>query len=211
MKTVKLLNFWETKKLLEKYRIPFCQSCLVQTKKEALKEADRIGYPLVLKISSPKILHRSEIGGVKVGIRNKEELERAFEEMEKIPGEKEGIILQKMLSGIEVAMGVKRDPQFGPVLLFGLGGIFIELLEDISLRICPVSQKEARKMILEIKGARIFFGFRNLPKVEIKTLAQTLVSLSQLAVGEREIREIDLNPVICRGEEIKVVDAKFLR
>jgi len=149
-----LLGFQETKNLLLQYKIPICQTEIVKSEKEAATRAKKIGYPVVLKIFSPKILHRSAIGGVKVGIKNEPEFKKAYSTLSRIKGV-EGILVQKMILGREVALGIKRDPQFGPVLMFGLGGIFVEVLKDVSFRVCPISEKEALEMIKGIKGYKI--------------------------------------------------------
>ncbi len=204
-----LLGFQETKNLLLQYKIPICQTEIVKSEKEAATRAKKIGYPVVLKIFSPKILHRSAIGGVKVGIKNEPEFKKAYSTLSRIKGV-EGILVQKMILGREVALGIKRDPQFGPVLMFGLGGIFVEVLKDVSFRVCPISEKEALEMIKGIKGYKILKGYRGEKPVNIKALAKIIVNLSKLFLKETKIKEIDLNPVIVDKKRALACDFKIL-
>ncbi len=196
-----LLNFQETKKLLQKYKIPLCQTEISKSKEQAIKIAEKIGYPLVLKIAPLKIVHKTKINGVKTEIKNEKELKKAWDDLSKLK-ETEGILIQKMLSGREVILGIKKDPQLGMVLMFGLGGIFVEVLKDISFRICPVSKKQAEKMVKEIKGYPVL--------VNIKQIIEIIVNLSKLAQKQKKIKEIDLNPVIVNEKKALVVDAKIV-
>lgn len=211
-----LLNFQQTKKLLLEFKIPICQTWLAESKKEALNLAKKIGYPVVLKISSPDIFHKSDIGGVKVGIKNEKELKKAWDEIlvqikkKKPQARVEGILVQKKEEDIEVAAGMKKDLQFGPVLMFGLGGVFIEVLKDVVFRIAPVREKEALRMIKEIKGYKILEGFRGQKPVNIKKLAEIISNLSKLSLKEKKLNEIDLNPIFVNEKEALVADAKFI-
>jgi len=211
-----LLSFEETENLLLKYKIPFSKTKLLYLKSRAISFAKEIGYPVVLKISSPDILHKSEIKGVRVGIKNENELKKAWDEIlisvkkSKPKLKIEGILVQKMVSGIEVAVGMKRDSQFGPVLMFGLGGIFIEVLKDVIFRIAPINQKEALKMIKEIKAHKIFKGFRGQKPINIKAIVKIITNLSKLSLTEKKIKEIDLNPIIINEKRAQVVDAKII-
>lgn len=207
-----LLSFKKTKELLRQYKIPLVKTKLVKTKKEAKNFAKKIGWPLVLKISSSEVLHRTEAGLVKVGIENEKELLRAFEEILRKSKDLqvEGILVQKMARGIEVACGMKKDSSFGPVLMFGLGGVFIEILKDVSFQIAPISRKEALEMIRGIKSFNILKGFRGRPPANLKEIAEILVKLSKLSEDHQEIKEIDLNPVFVNEKEVQVADAKFL-
>ncbi|MBW2965804.1 acetate--CoA ligase family protein, partial [Candidatus Woesearchaeota archaeon] len=160
------LDFNKTRKLLEKYKFPLVDSFLAKTPEELIKFSQKTGFPVVLKISSPDIIHKSDIGGVKTGIENEEELIKAYDEIIKNVKKKnkrakiDGVLIQRMEQGIEVIVGVKKDPQFGATILFGLGGVFVEVLRDVSLRIAPVDKKEALEMMREIKGYKILEGVR---------------------------------------------------
>ncbi len=213
---MKVLNFSETKRLLLEYKIPFCQTELAESKREAGLFAKEIGYPVVLKIFSSHILHKTEIGGIKMNIKNKKELEKGWDEIlfevrKKRPKAKiEGVLVQEQVRGIEVVVGMKRDKQFGPVLMFGLGGILTEVLKDISLRITPVSESEAKKMIREIKGYSLLKGFRGRKPVNIKAIVNIITGLSMLSLEREEITEVDLNPIIVNEKRALVVDSSFL-
>ncbi len=205
---MKQIPFAQAADLLERYGIVLAHSSVFTSAEEAWQYVQKLNKPVALKTASVEIDHRTESEAVFLNIK---EVKGFFEAWEKIVQSvgPQGIIIQEMRSGIEVMMGVKRDNQFGPVVLFGLGGILVELLEDVSLRIAPFDLDEAEKMIKEIKAARIFEGFRNYPKANNKKLAQMLSSLSYLSAEHPEIEEIDLNPVMVNGDFIEVVDAKI--
>jgi len=207
-----LLGFRETKKILRDYKIPFLKTQLVETKEEAKRVAEKIGWPVVLKISSPEILHRTEEGLLELELQNEKELEKAFDRiLQRVKGRKiEGILVQKMARGIEVVYGMKRDASFGPVLMFGLGGIFVEVLKDVTFQIAPISKKEAFEMIRGIKGYKVLKGYRSMKGVNLQDLVKILISLSKLSQDYPEIKAIDFNPVICNEKEAKVVDAKII-
>ena len=209
---MKLLGFEETKKILEQYKIPFSETELVKSKKQALKSAENIGYPIVLKGFSVKVLHKTERGLVKFKIDEGKRLARVVDEiMKSSKGIKiEGVLIQKMEQGIELVCGMKRDASFGPVLMFGLGGIFVEVLKDVSFAISPITKEEALNMIEEVRGYKILKGYRDQLSVNISSIADILVNLSKLSDEHSEIKEIDLNPIFATGKNIKVADAKFL-
>jgi acetyl-CoA synthetase (ADP-forming) len=211
---MKSLNFKETEALLAKYNIPFCQTKLAKNEIEILSLAEEIGYPLVLKIASLKGEHKTDLGLVKTNIKNEEELKIAKEELfsalEKISIEYEGYLIQKEISGREIVLGMKRDLQFGPVLMFGLGGIMVEILKDISFRITPINKTDAIEMIKEIKGYEVLKGFRGKKPVNLDKLADILVSLSNLSLNEKNIEEIDFNPAIANEKEVWVADARVI-
>ena len=212
------LGFVKTRKLLTEYRIPFGKSKLADSKKEAAAFAGKIGYPVVLKVSSKKPLHKTDLGLVKLDIKDAKELEKAWSEIietaeKKIrqPAEKiEGILVQKELKGEEIMIGMKRDAQFGPVIMFGLGGIFVEALKDVSFRIAPVKKENAYRMMGEIKGHKVLQGLRGQKPVNLDKLAEIIVALSKLSLAEKKIKEIDLNPVIANERGAQVADARFL-
>lgn len=202
------LKFQEAEKILKKYNIPLVKYYLVKNIKEAVKKAEFLKYPVVLKIDSSKILHRTEVKGVRKDIYNQEELKKIFNQLSKIKNS-EGILIQKQIQGIQVILGGKRDPVFGPLVLFGLGGIFVETFKDISFRLAPLGRKDAKEMIKEIRGYEILKGYREQKSIDFKKLESLLISLSSLIINEK-IKEIDLNPVIINGKENFVVDAKII-
>ena len=211
---MKILDFQTSKNLLSKYNIPFCRSELVGTKEEAIEVAQKIGYPVVLKISSPDIIHKTEIGGVKAQIGNSAELSLSWDEImnsvKSVTSNIDGMLVQNKVLGNKVVIGMKRDPQFGPVIMFGLGGIFIEIIKDVTFRVAPVSEGEAIKMIKEIRGYPILEGARTNKPSNIKKIAEIIAALSKFSLAEEKIKEIDLNPVIADKEQALVVDARFL-
>jgi len=209
---MEILSFEETRRLLLKYKLPFCRTEIFNSKDKASVFAEKIGFPVVLKIHAQKIFHKSEIGGVVTNIRNREEFEKAWDGIEKnIRGKNiEGMLVQEMRGGSEIALGMKRDPQFGPVLLFGLGGIFIEIIKDVSLRVAPISREEALAMIKETKGAKILEGARGRKKADLEIIADMLVNLSNLSIKEDKIQSIDFNPVMVEGDKACIADFRII-
>lgn len=205
---MKQITFAQTSDLLKRYEIALIQSRIFVSAEEAWSYIQKSGKPVALKTASTEIDHRTELGAVFLNVKEKKEFFESWEKLVQSTGFQE-VIVQEMRSGIEIMMGVKRDKQFGPVVLFGLGGVLVELLDDISMRIAPFDLAEAEKMIREIKGAKILDGFRGYPEVNEKKLAQMLSALSYLSVEHSEIEEIDLNPVIANGNIIEAVDAKI--
>ena len=204
-----LLGFSETKKLFSKYKLPVLRTELFDSEKKALVFAKKIGFPVVLKIWSSSILHRTDVGGVKIGINNEKDFKNGFFELKKIK-DVEGIIVQKMGYGEQLFLGMKRDEQFGPVITFGLGGIFVEVLKDVSFRVCPVYRIEAQKMIREIKGFPILKGLRGQDGINIDDLIDLILKMSKLSLKEKQIKEIDFNPAIADAKKILLADFKII-
>ncbi len=205
-----LLSFEKTKNLLLKYNIPITETKVIQSEKEAFDFFDK-KKKVALKIFSSQVLHRTEKGLIKSGIKTKKELKESIREIKKnsqnILDKK--ILIQKQEEGIELVLGVKRDETFGPVLMFGLGGIFVEILKDVSFGIVPLTKKESMEMIKGIKGYKILKGFRGNPSVDLEKISEILLNLSSLAEKEN-VKEIDLNPTFIKGDKIKVVDFKII-
>ncbi|MES0446396.1 MAG: acetate--CoA ligase family protein, partial [Desulfobacterales bacterium] len=183
----------------------------------AVKIAREQGFPVAVKISSPDILHKSDVGGVRLNIDSPEEVEKAYEEiMSSVrstePQAKVGDVLVCKMAppGLEVIVGMNRDPQFGPVILFGLGGIMVEIFQDVSLRLLPLTKDEALSMIQEIKGYGLIAGYRGQPPVDENALADCLLAVARLAENNSELIEIDLNPVVAYPDGILVVDARVI-
>lgn len=183
----------------------------------AVKIAKKQGFPVVLKISSPDILHKSDVGGVRLNLDSPEAVEKAYEKMlaavrRALPEARAGDVLVGKMAppGLEVIIGMNRDPQFGPVMLFGLGGIMVEIFQDVSLRLLPLSRGEALDMIRKIKGYTLLSGYRGRPAVDEQALADCLITVAQMAENHPEILEIDLNPVIAYPDGILVVDARII-
>ncbi|MDW7739915.1 MAG: acetate--CoA ligase family protein [Bacillota bacterium] len=208
---------WQAKKILKAYDIPVTREILAADPQEAVKAAKSIGYPLVLKVISPQILHKSDIGCVVLNISNEEELvsnyNRVMENARKHNPDAsiEGILVQEMLNpGQEMIVGIKNDPVFGPAVLLGLGGVFVEVLKDVSTRLAPLSEKDAREMINELKGSAILYGTRGRAEADLDAIVSVLVTVSRLAVDlEDEIAEMDINPLMVyeKGSGVVVADA----
>lgn len=217
---IRCLSEHESKNILRKYDIPLAAEALVKSADDALAFADKTGYPLVMKVDSPDIPHKTEAGVVKLNICDAESLQMAYLEIlqkakDYNPEAKiNGVLVQEMVTnGTEVIIGMKNDPQFGPTLLFGLGGIFVEIMKDVSLRIAPITKREAMEMLEDTKGYRILQGARGEKPADIKALCDLLVRIGLMVVEQKErIVELDLNPVIVlpEGQGVKVVDALIL-
>ncbi len=212
-----LLTEVESKQLLSQAGIETNETLLAKSKDEALELSRQIGFPAVLKIASPDVVHKSDAGGVKIGLTNEAEVGQAYDEILASIGsayptaQVDGISVQAMAQpGVEVIMGVSIDPQFGPVLMFGLGGILVEVLKDVAFRIAPLTQRDAAQMIREIKGYPILEGHRGQKPVDVSALENSLLKLSRFVEERPMIRELDLNPVIAYSDGLTVVDARIV-
>ncbi|MFA5228676.1 MAG: acetate--CoA ligase family protein [Candidatus Paceibacterota bacterium] len=206
-----VLSFRETEIILSKYKIPFCKTEIFNSKEKAFLFAKKVGFPVALKIHGQKVFHKSELGGVKINV-NEDNFYSVWDQIIKNVEGKiiEGILVQEMVCGKEVALGMNRDDQFGPTIMFGLGGIFIEIIKDVSLRVVPIDKNEAIKMIKEIKGFKILDGLRGGEKVDINKLADMLVNISNLSLKEENIKSIDFNPVIINKSNALVTDFRII-
>lgn len=206
-----ILSFQETERILSKYKIPFCKTEIFNSKEKAFLFAQKIGFPVALKVHGQKVFHKSEIGGVKINI-DENNFELAWEEiMNNVEGKTiEGILVQEMVYGNEVAIGMNRDDQFGPTIMFGLGGIFIEIIKDVSLRVAPINKDEALEMIKELKGFEILNGARGGVRVNIDSIVDMLVKISNLSLKEDQIKSIDFNPVIVNKHKALIADFRII-
>lgn len=193
----------EARKVMEAYGIPVPQSRLANTAEEAVRIAEEIGFPVVLKIASPDILHKTDIGGIKLDVRTPADVRDAFDLLtfraQRYMPEAEiwGCQVQEMVGGgREVILGMNRDPQFGPLMMFGLGGIYVEALKDVTFRIAPFSRAEARAMLTEIRAVSLLRGVRGEPAADLEAIEDVLLRLSQLVTDFPEIVEMDINPLI---------------
>ncbi len=207
---------FQAQDVLKAYGLPVPKTILARTSDEAAQAAKSIGYPVVLKIASPQISHKSDIGGVVVGIENEEELRRQFMNItNRARRVKEayvlGCVVQQMApkGAREVFAGFKRDPQFGPLVMFGLGGVYVEVLRDVACRLAPLSLLDVGEMVREIKSYPILRGVRGEPPVDFRAIEDVLLTLSQIAVDFPEIEECDFNPVMAYPGGALVVDARF--
>jgi acetyltransferase len=204
--------------VLHAYGFPQPKSLFARTSEEAVSAAKGIGFPVVMKIISPQVIHKSDVGGVRVNLNNREDVENAFFDITThirniMPtAHIYGVIVQEMVKkGKEVIMGITKDPQFGHMIMFGLGGIYVEVLKDISFRIVPLSQEDAHEMIRETKTFPLLRGVRGEAEADIDAIEQSLLSLSQLALDFPQIIEADINPLLVkkRDEGVMAVDARF--
>jgi len=207
----------EAKQILMQSGINCTDTQLAATKDAAVKLSEQFGYPVVLKVSSVDISHKSDAGGVKVNLKNKAEVESAFDAIIRsckaaVPKAKiDGVSVQPMgKSGIEVIMGMTKDPSFGPVIMFGLGGVFVEVLKDVAFRVVPIEESDAEDMINEIRGKKLLEGYRGQEPADIACLRQMLLKLSDFVNETPEIQEIDMNPVFAYKDGAVVVDARII-
>jgi acetyltransferase len=206
-----MLNLEKTLELLKKYDIPFVPTQKIKNLDEAFLFVQKHGYPVVVKIFSEDILHRTELGGVFINLLNENDLTSAFNKLqEKFTQKDTYILIQKHIPGIYLMAGAKIDETFGPSILFGLGGIFVEILKSTSLRLAPINISEAKKMIKENNGYQILAGARNQKSINFDQLEKILVNLSKMICSEEIIKEIDINPLVANDKEVIAVDVKII-
>ena len=207
----------EAKELLKEYGIPVPDFKLIKSEDEIAGLAKEINFPIAMKIVSPDIIHKTDAGGVKLNIKDEKEARLAYQEIilrvKRYNKEAQifGVITCSMITkATEIIIGMMKDPHFGPVIMFGLGGIFVEILKDISFRILPIEERDAREMITEIKGDEILKGTRGEASKDIEAIKILLMKISQLALENPEISEIDLNPIFVFEKGLQVVDARMI-
>ena len=212
-----LLTEVESKELLKEAGINVIDTRLAISREEAVAISQQLGYPVVLKIASADILHKSDSGGVKVGLKTSKQVARAYEDILKSieknhPQAKiQGISVQKMARpGVEVIIGMSKDAQFGPMVMFGLGGIWVELLKDVSFRITPLARRDAAEMVREIKGYPLLTGYRGQEVVDIARLEDLILKVADFAESNPMIKELDLNPVFAYSDGAVAVDARII-
>ena len=213
-----ILNESESKEFLETYEIKTTKPFFVKKENDAVKAAEKIGYPIVMKIQSPEITHKSDSGGVSLDLQCEESVRKTYKNMiknvkEKVPNATiDGVTIQKMVknqSG-EFILGSKKDPLFGSIILFGIGGIFTELFKDRSIGFPPLNQVIAQRIIEKTKAYTILNGFRNIPPVDMRKVEQTMINFSQLIEEHSEIAEVDINPLIIYNNELIAIDARIV-
>jgi acyl-CoA synthetase (NDP forming) len=216
MAKAKLLEH-EAFELLKSYGVPHPPFGLAKTPDEAGELADKIGYPVVLKVVSPDISHKFDVGGVVLGVESRVEAVRGFETITRniernAPGARIiGVLVQKMLKpGVEVIIGGLRDPTFGIVLMLGLGGVFTEVFRDVSFRVSPLRKSDVYEMIEELRSTPLLKGFRGLPPVDLESIVDIVLKLEKIMKDHEEIESADLNPVFAYPNGAVVVDARFI-
>jgi acyl-CoA synthetase (NDP forming) len=212
-----MLTEFESKRLLKQAGIPVVETKLAMTPKQAVSISQKMGFPVALKIASPDVVHKSDSGGVKLSLSNAAEVKKAYDEILKkvrkqYPGAAvHGVSVQKMVRpGTEVIVGTTKDPQFGPVIIFGLGGVFVELLKDVSFRIVPVKRKDAQEMIQEIKGYPLLKGYRGKEPASLPALVGVILRVSKFIEQNPQIKELDLNPIFAYRDKAVAVDARII-
>ncbi len=212
-----LLSEVEAKDLLAEAGIPVARAILAKGQKASVEAAESVGYPVVMKIVSPDIAHKSDVGGVTLGLKDAKSVRKAYKEMlarvaEAAPNAKiAGVAIQNMApQGIEVIVGATTDPQFGPVMMFGLGGVFVEVLKDVAFRIVPLEARDASQMVREIKGLPILQGARGAQPADLPALEALIVQVSQFVAAHPDIAELDLNPVFSYPDGALAVDARIV-
>jgi len=207
----------EAMTILNSAGIPAVRGKLAGTLEEALEAAWDIGYPVAMKVESPDIIHKTETGGIRLDIRDREALEEAYRSMlagvgQKLPEARvEGVLVQQYAGGgVELILGAKRDREFGPVLVFGLGGIYTEVLRDVTFRIAPVTESEVLEMVKETRAYRLLTGARGRQPADIKALLRAVLALSELVNKHPEISEVDINPLLATPEGVLALDARII-
>jgi acyl-CoA synthetase (NDP forming) len=212
-----MLSAEEIRALLRAAGLPQVPEEVCVTAGAAAQQAKRLGFPVAVKLASTTLTHKTDVGGVMLGLQSEEEVRRAFAEFGRRLDEKglreqmEGVTVQPMVTdGVEVIVGMSQDPSFGPVLMFGLGGVFVEVLRDVAFRVCPLTDRDARELIRDVRGFRLLEGWRGTPPSDTLALEQVILRLSQLVQAIPQIQELDLNPinVMAGGRGCVIIDAR---
>jgi acetyl-CoA synthetase (ADP-forming) len=206
-----IISEYESKKLLSLYNIPVVREKLVKSLEEAMEFIKEIDYPVVLKGFSPTLLHKSEHNLVELNLKNGEEVREGWQRILNAKVKIESVLVQKYIKGdLELIVGLKKDITFGPCVVFGLGGIFTEVLKDISIRVAPIDKIDAEEMICEIKGYKILEGYRGKKGVNIEKLTDILINVGKIGIEYPEIKELDINPLIVQDGIPIAVDALII-
>jgi acyl-CoA synthetase (NDP forming) len=207
----------EAKALCGLYGLPVTRIEVVEAEDDAVRVAEGFGFPVVLKIVSPQVLHKSDAGGVLINIRDAEGVRKGYKKIienvkARVPdAEITGILVQEMApDGTQVIVGSTKDPTFGSTIMFGLGGIFVEVLKDVSFRLVPITRVDAEEMVREIKAYKILEGVRGMPPADQETILDILIRTSEMLVECPEIKELDLNPILVYEKGAKIVDARII-
>jgi len=219
-----MLHHSATERICKRFGIPLPKQALAKTPDSAVRAARRIGYPIALKISSPDIVHKTDVRGLFLDLKTEKDVCERFKEIlanvkRRNPKARiAGILVQKMVSGVETIIGAKQDATFGPVVMFGLGGIFVEVLKDVTFRLAPLERRDAQQMIREIKGYPILAGIRERKPVNFRALEDTLIKVSKLiwthspaGLGRRPfIEELDINPLFAGPKRAVAADVRII-
>ena len=212
-----LLTEIEAKELLKQAGVSVVDTRLATSKEEAISISQQLGFPVVLKIASPDVVHKSDAGGVKLSLKTSRQVGKAYDDIlaairKEYPQAKiQGVSVQRMARpGVEVIIGMSQDAQFGPVIMFGLGGILVEILKDVSFRIVPLAKRDAREMIREIKGYPLLEGYRGQEPVDVANLEELILKVSNFVEQYPDVEELDLNPIFAYSDDAVAVDARVI-
>jgi acyl-CoA synthetase (NDP forming) len=212
-----LLNEIEAKQLLQGASIPVTETRLATSANDAVRIAEELGFPVALKVVSAQVAHKSDVGGVKLHLASQDDVRTAYGEIEAAvkraapDAAVDGVSVQPMADpGLEVIVGMTTDPQFGPVLMFGLGGVLVEVLKDVSFRVVPLAPRDAKEMVREIQGAALLGGYRGRPPADVGAIESVLMAVSSFSESHPEVVELDLNPVVVYAKGAVAVDARIV-
>ncbi|MBS04876.1 MAG: acetyl-CoA synthetase [Gammaproteobacteria bacterium] len=212
-----LLNEVEAKTLMHEAAVPVVRTILAASAEEAKSIADELGYPVALKVVSPDITHKSDVGGVVLDLADAAAVEAAFASIVEnskraVPDAViEGVAVQNMApAGTEIIVGMTTDPQFGPVVMFGLGGVMVEVMKDVTFRVMPLTERDVRQMVDDIKGRSILDGVRGAPPADVAAIADALLKVAGFVTANPEVRELDLNPMLVHDKGAIAVDARIV-
>lgn len=210
----KILTLSESMAIVQRHEIPFAKNFFVKYPDEAAAAAKKIGFPVALKVISPNISHKTDVGGLKLNLRDEIEVTSGFKEIvanirQKQPNASiSGFLVQKMVEGLEVLIGGKKDMQFGQTIAFGAGGVFVEVYDDISFRVVPISKKDAEEMVREVKAYKILHGYRG-KNYDVTAIQKILLNVSKLLEKHQEISELDINPIFVQSKGAVAVDVRI--
>ena len=211
-----VLTYEESRKIIDLVGLPLNKMALATNAEETIEKAKEVGYPIALKIISEDVIHKSDAGGVKIGIKSDEELKKSYEDMminikKHYPTAKiDGVSIEEMVKGTEILIGSMTDTQFGKMIALGIGGIFTEIYKDVTFRLIPITKDDVKEMMNEIKGKKIFEGFRGLPQVKTEELTNLMLKISKLVEENPIIKEMDLNPVVATEKGLITIDARII-
>ena len=211
-----ILDLEQSLRVCKKHKLPTAEFATARTQKQAVEAGKKLGYPLVMKVISPQIVHKTEAGCVKVGVSGEKEVAKAFQEITENAkkfdkkAKVQGVLLQKTAKGTELIIGGRKDEQFGQTILLGIGGTMVEVFKDYSLRICPINALDFEEMLSELKAKKVLEGFRGAKPVNKELLKELVLKTSEMLLKER-IKELDLNPVIANEKEVLVADARIIK
>ena len=210
------LTYEESREVMKLAGFPLNKMLLAEDVDTCILRANEVKYPVVLKVVSEDVVHKSDSGGVKVGISSDEELRKAHDEMMVSVKNNypkaiiQGFSVEEMVSGVELLIGTNTDSQFGKMIALGIGGIFVEVYKDISFKLIPITERDVQDMLEEIQGRKMIEGYRGMPKVDVEELTSLMMKVSNLIEEFPQIQEMDLNPIVATSDGLKAIDARII-